>query len=133
MGPAWLLAVQLFLDFVPKLPSLIQAAETAFGHKPSSGEQKKAFVMEAAKTSLDLAADAGLTHARDTEMRDAVLGAVDHATEATLAALKAADALKKPKLVEVHIDATGAKPIVVDKDKLEAHVADAVEAHLAQA
>lgn len=129
----WLLAVQIFLDFVPRLPGLIQEAELAFGHKPASGEQKKAFVMDAAKQSLDLAADTGLPHARDDEFRSNVLSAIDHVTEATLSGLKVAGALQKPKLVEIHIDATGSAPVIVDKNKLEAHVVDAVEAHLAQA
>lgn len=89
--PMWaLIAMQL----LSQLPTLIQAAEQAFGDRKGQGARKKDFVLGAVVTGLGAAKQLGAVEFDRPEVNSAIITGAGVLTDALVAGLNAADAWK---------------------------------------
>lgn len=90
----WLVAVQLLMMLVGKLPELIQVSQRAFSGTPGkSGEAKKELVLQSAAIVIDGAAAMGADGA--DKHKELILGAVSKATDGFVSVMNAAGALSR--------------------------------------
>ena len=87
----------LVLQLVAVLPGLIQHAETAFSGQPGSGDQKKAFVLEAA-TALLLSMGTINPTLMTKKQSDAVMATIASIIDSIVLALNTAKLFETPKV-----------------------------------
>jgi hypothetical protein len=97
MGAEALLALQLASYVFAALPSLIQAAERAFGHTSGTGPAKKQVVMDATRVGIEVANRVNGKPILPADQQAVILDAAGGLVDTIVSVANAAGALHRPE------------------------------------